>query len=154
MSALDDRPFPRGAIIGAGVLITGVVLAVGAVQLDKWRNPQPPVTAFDGVDIAQSRVLRFESSDTGVLRVVDAQTGDVLGDLTETDGFIRTVLSSFDFDRRKQGVTAPPTFLLTLWADGRLSIEDQATGERINLGAFGAANKDVFRRFLPDPTGS
>ena len=39
----------------------------------------------------------------------------------------------------------------TRWADGRLSLQDEATGRSIDLGAFGPTNAAVFAHLM---TGS
>ncbi len=39
-------------------------------------------------------------------------------------------------------------FHLTRWSDGRLTIDDTATGQLIELEAFGHTNEDAFARLL------
>ena len=39
-------------------------------------------------------------------------------------------------------------FRLTRWSDGRLSLDDPATGRRIELDAFGPTNTAVFAHLM------
>jgi putative photosynthetic complex assembly protein len=149
MSAIDERPFPRGALIAAGFLIGTSLIVVGSVQLMKHFGPPPPPEVIDETQIAETRDLRFNEVGGGIIVVADAASGAEIGRLNNTDGFIRTVLMSMAFDRDKRHVTtAQPVYRLIRWVDTRLTIEDTTTGVRVNLGAFGPANKDVFQRFL------
>ena len=54
-------------------------------------------------------------------------------------------------DRKRQDLGAEAPFRLTRWADGRLSLQDEATGRSIDLGAFGPTNAAVFAHLM---TGS
>ena len=36
MSSMDDKPFPRAALLGAGLLILSTVAGVGTIQLQKY----------------------------------------------------------------------------------------------------------------------
>jgi putative photosynthetic complex assembly protein len=148
MSAHVQKDVPRGAIIGAGVLISIVMAAVGAAQLDKHYNP-PPAPTIDESQIAAVRDLKFIEGATGVTVVYDAQSGQQLEKLRENDGFIRTVLASMAFDRSRQKIEEVPVYRLVRWKDGRVSLQDMTVGRKINLGAFGGPNKAVFERFLP-----
>jgi putative photosynthetic complex assembly protein len=51
-------------------------------------------------------------------------------------------------ERRKQGLGAEPAFELIARADGRLTLSDPATGERVDLESFGPTNAGVFARLL------
>lgn len=148
MSAPVQNDVPRAAIIGAAVMISIVMAAVGTVQLDKHRNP-PPAPTIDESQIAAVRDLKFVEGATGVTVVYDAQSGQELEKLRENDGFIRTVLASMAFDRSRQKIEEVPVYRLVRWKDGRVSLQDMTIGRKINLGAFGGPNKAVFERFLP-----
>ena len=47
-----------------------------------------------------------------------------------------------------------PPFRLARWSDGRLTLEDPTTGRRIELGAFGPTNAEVFAELMQAPTAS
>jgi putative photosynthetic complex assembly protein len=47
----------------------------------------------------------------------------------------------------KAGREAP--FTLTLWSDGKLSLSDTATGDTLELAAYGPTNAKTFAQLLP-----
>ncbi len=151
MSSLDDRPFPKAALIGAGLMIAVTVAGVGAIQLNK--HFARPVEIADGQAL-ETRQLRFVDQGDGVnaygghVRVYDAVTGVELPPLRENDGFIRAVLNSLAFERTKGGISAAPVFHLVYWAGNRMTMEDPATGRHVVIGAFGPGNRSVFMRFF------
>jgi putative photosynthetic complex assembly protein len=151
LSSLDERPFPKAAIVGASLLIFATVAGVAAGQLHKhFVLAAPAITA----KALQSRDLRFVDAGDGVnafgghVRVYDVATGAELPPLVHSDGFIRAVLNSLAFERTKRGVSAAPIFQLALWSGNKLTLGDKTTGAEVNLGAFGSGNRAVFLRFL------
>jgi putative photosynthetic complex assembly protein len=156
LSSLDDRPFPTGALIGAGFLILTTVAGVGTIQLRKHFSHIPLIASdIQVTQPVQTRTLRFEDQKDGVavygghVRVFDAATGAELPPLREREGFVRAVLNSLTYERTKNSVEAQPVFELTRWSDGKITMADKATGAMINLGDFGHGNKSAFLRFLP-----
>jgi putative photosynthetic complex assembly protein len=68
-----------------------------------------------------------------------------------TGGFIRGVLRALVRERRLSGTGAEPPFTLTRWRDGRLTLDDSATGRRLELTSFGPDNAAVFADLLARP---
>ena len=67
----------------------------------------------------------------------------------DTNGFLRTVLAGLVRERRRENAGDPATpFRITRWSDGRLTVDDTATGKLIELEAFGHTNEDAFARLL------
>ena len=142
--AVADRTVPRGAILGAAALImfamvvasAGRLTGIGAVRADYARSVQ--TTSF-----------RFEDRPDGGISVIAPETGAVVGVVPAgTDGFVRTVLRSLAFDRRRHHAGSEPAFLITKWADGHSTLDDPVTGRRVDLAAFGAANMQTFANLL------
>jgi putative photosynthetic complex assembly protein len=52
-------------------------------------------------------------------------------------------------DRKKLALGPEMPFRLTLWHDGRLVLDDPATGRHVDLRAFGTTNRNAFARLLP-----
>jgi putative photosynthetic complex assembly protein len=153
MSSPDDRLVPPAAVVGAGLLILVTMTGVGVVQLRKHFAPPAPVAAEPVVAL---REFRFIDEGDGInafgghVRVYDATTGAELAPLRVSDGFIKAVLNSLAFERRKRNLDAAPVFDLVLEAGNRLMFEDPATGAKVNVGAFGGGNRAVFTRLMSD----
>jgi putative photosynthetic complex assembly protein len=63
-------------------------------------------------------------------------------------GFLRGALRGLTRERRLRGVPAGEPMVLSGSADGRLSLADPATGQRLALESFGPSNAAVFARWL------
>ena len=144
-----DRPVPKGPLIAAAALI-GISLAFAATaRLTNISAGQVP----EAVPI-ESRDLRFEDGGNAVMLVYETAGGQRIASLpTTTNGFIWGVLRSFARDRRLNGIAPERPFRLTKWTDGRLSLEDLATGRRVELDGFGPTNANAFARLLASAGG-
>lgn len=146
------EPFPRRALVGAGLLI-GITLALTAAVslglIDKPKNAEQ-VRIENGLRPATSRMLRFADLPGGALQVSDAQTGATAATIQpgEQSGFVRGVLRGLMRERRLAGQDLRAPFELTLWENGRLSLRDAVTGRTIELGSFGADNRAAFLRLV------
>jgi putative photosynthetic complex assembly protein len=141
---LLDRPLPRGALavaVGAAAL---ALLTAGTARLTGIGVMPPPVAA--AVD---SRELRFEDRSDGAVTVLAEPGGEVIDVLAPgTNGFVRGVLRGLARERKRQEIGPTSPFRLTLWDDGRMTLEDPATGRQIGLEAFGPTNFAAFARLL------
>jgi putative photosynthetic complex assembly protein len=105
----------------------------------------------DGTPV-ESRDLRFADRSDGAVVISEADTGRVVNVASPgTNGFLRSTMRGLARDRKRRDLGADAPFRLTRWADGRLSLQDEATGRSIDLGAFGATNAAVFAHLM---TGS
>jgi putative photosynthetic complex assembly protein len=139
-----DPLFPRGALIGAALLVAFTVTSAALSRISGLGTVQMPESA-----LVESRPLRFEDMRDGSIRVTDARTGQVAASVEPgTNGFIRGTLRGLARERKRQGIGIEPPFMLTRWADGRLSLEDPATGRVIALDAFGPTNGEAFAQLL------
>jgi len=145
MSDLADRPFPRGALVGAALLIAFAIGAAGIGRLaGGGRSAEGTAPAVERLS------LRFEDRADGGVAVVTADEGRLVTVLEPgTHGFVRGVLRSLVRERRASALGAAEAFELARSADGHLSLHDPATGRRIDLGAFGPTNAAAFARLLP-----
>jgi putative photosynthetic complex assembly protein len=148
MSNIDTEPFPRFALIAAAVLIAGSITAAAAARYAKVNAPE--ATLSESVTPLAARDLTFFDMPNGSVEVRDA-TGTQVLFVAEpgTNGFIRGVMRGMARDRRSRGIGQEPAFRLAQWPDGRLSLEDLATGRQIELGSFGGDNRAAFAQLLP-----
>jgi putative photosynthetic complex assembly protein len=148
MSATER--FPRGALLGAAALVGVALVFTGLARVSGIGTTHAPEAAP-----ITSRDLRFEDRIDGAVAVYDADNGNVVEVLSPgTNGFLRGVLRGLARDRKLQKIGTELPFRLTRWVDGRLSIDDLATHQRIELGSFGPTNAAAFARLLYDRSAS
>jgi putative photosynthetic complex assembly protein len=142
-----NRPFPRAALIGAAALIT---LSIGAAAMGHLANigtTRMPVTA-----IVQQRHVQFMDQSDGGIVVYDTGAKQQIALLPPgSNGFLRGVLRALVRERRGSDIDSQTPFVLTRWADGRLSITDPTINRQINLEVFGPTNSAVFAQLLLAP---
>jgi len=66
-------------------------------------------------------------------------------------GFLRGSLRALTRERQRRGLGPAIPFELSARADGRLTLHDPATGERLDLESFGPTNAAVYARMLALP---
>ena len=139
---------PDGLLIGAAALIMLTMIAAGIA-----RHSGAYITQLPPTRMVASRDLRFEDrADRGV-DIRDNATGALVETVPpKTGGFLRGVMRALVFEARARlghsDDVPDHSFRLTQWADGRLSLDDPTTHERIELEAFGSTNREVFARLL------
>jgi len=147
---INDRPFPRGALLGAAVLIA---FTIGLTATVRWSG----LTQQQRLDPAAAQAtvaLSFIDRAQGGVAILDAASGRQLTVLEPgTNGFIRGVMRGLARQRRMQGIGAEQPFILGRADDGQLWLNDPATGESIYLGAFGPTNEQAFAQLLPRHAG-
>jgi putative photosynthetic complex assembly protein len=97
----------------------------------------------------QTRDLRFEDRADGAVLVRDAVTEVPLAvfDVGQ-GGFVRGTLRALARWRRQEEMAQTIPFRLSAYPDGRLTLADPATGNHVELTAFGPTQRDTFARFL------
>jgi len=136
--------FARGPVLGMGL---GILAVVGLTVA-----PLPAVRAPESAASVRS-ARSFVAADRGDGAVVlrDATTGrEVLLAAPGEDGFLRGTLRGLARDRRMRGLGPEAPFRLVSWSDGRLTLDDTATGRRLDLLAFGQTQVEAFARLLPN----
>lgn len=134
------RPMLRAAM--ALVALTFILAFVAsrfgvAKAVDDWGTP-----------VAQ-RALMFSDAPDGGIIVTDANSKEVVRVLpTGTNGFIRGALRGLADRRRVGRLSQTEPFVLSAWEDGRVSIEDPLTKERIAVSSFGPTQVASFVALL------
>jgi len=147
MRTVQARPptpdtMPRGPLLLIGALLLAALAGVAGVRLSGTEIREP-----DAAAVAQ-RSLRFEDRRDGSVAVIDARNGLQIESIHGEAGFLRGALRAMARERRKQGLGAGRAFELIARADGRVTLSDPATGERVDLESFGPTNAGVFARLL------
>ena len=129
-------------------VMTGLAIICGTIFLVGGR--QTPSLEVRGAERpALERMVRFEDVADGSVVVLDAQNNQVLARFPVAEGgFVRGSIRALARERRQEGQGREAPFRLAAWTDGQLTLDDSATGRRIDLTAFGATNAGVFSRLL------
>jgi putative photosynthetic complex assembly protein len=139
-----DEKLPRGAILGAGFLVVSSLLMVGIARLTGYTPAQPPAST-----VVESYDIRFEDRPDGAVLIYDSSDNQLTDTLAPgTNGFVRGVMRGLVRERRADRIGPTPPFRLTRWANGRLSLDDPATGRHIDLEVFGDTNAGAFADIL------
>lgn len=139
---VSHNPLPKGAVRLVGALLFAVVLCTATVR---WTGVQ--VHEADARAVA-TRELRFEDRPDGSVAVIDARNAQVIDTVHGEAGFLRGALRALARERMKRDLGSAQPFALIARADGRLTLQDPATGARLDLESFGPTNAGVFARLL------
>jgi putative photosynthetic complex assembly protein len=143
-AAAQNGSLPRGAIVGAGILVAFSLLLVGVARMTGYEPAKPPESR-----VVESYDLRFEDRPDGAVLIYSAEDNRLIDTLPPgTNGFVRGVLRGLVRDRRADHIGSAPPFRLTRWANGRLSLDDPSTRRHIDLEVFGPTNAGAFADIL------
>jgi len=121
-----------------GVVLLAVLVAVG---LARWSglDPRTPDAA-----VQWQRDLQFRDLPSGDVAVLDVRTGQQVAQFSGEQGFLRSSLRALARERRRENLSGDAPFVLIGRTDGRLTLQDPSTGQRIDLESFGPSNAAVF----------
>lgn len=121
-----------------GVALVAVVVAIG---LARWSglDPRTPDAA-----VQWQRSLQFTDLPDGDIAVLDATLHTPVARFSGEQGFLRSTLRALARERHREGIGADAPFLLIGRTDGRLTLLDPATEQRIDLESFGPTNAALF----------
>lgn len=141
--ATSSARFPRPVLLGA---FAAAVLSMVAAGLGHGLGGHEQVS---GALPAAELDFRVADRADGAVLVLNARDGREVAAVTGEAGFLRGTLRALARERRMEKVGGTDAaFRLIGWNDGRLTLDDTATGARIELVAFGPDNVAVFARLL------
>jgi putative photosynthetic complex assembly protein len=126
------------AVGGLAALILFVADFVDSGKLTREADAKAVIT----------KQLRFEDRSDGSIAVISASDGRVVKVIEGEAGFVRGILRAMARERRIKEVNQTIPFELIARADGRLTLLDPATGNRIDLESFGKDNVIEFAVLL------
>lgn len=143
-SAMPNITPPKPALrVAVAMVVLTFTMAFLASQFGIFKSPD----VYEN-PVAQRALSFADASDGGIL-VRDGATGDTALTLPAgTNGFLRGALRAMADRRRVAGKSNDAPFLLTAWGDGRVTIEDPETGERIAVSSFGPTQVKSFVALL------
>lgn len=143
----DEMPnirVPRPLLAGAGTVAAIALIAAAVGRRQALAHPaesSPPIV---------SRALLFEDSPDGAVLVKEAGSQALVARIAVGEGgFVRGTLRGLARQRKRAGIAADVPFQLSRTADGRIALDDAATGNHVDLTAFGPTNAASFARLLP-----
>ena len=134
--------FPRWVLLTAGGILAFSLISVALVRIT-GNGPDQLAAA-----VTAERSLRFEDRADGGISVIDGQSAELLTTVHGEQGFLRGAVRTLARERRSRQLGPEQPFQLIARADGRLTLFDPATGQRVELEAFGPSNAGVFSPFL------
>jgi putative photosynthetic complex assembly protein len=146
VSDASENRLPRGALLGAAAMIVtalslAVYVRVSGADISSMPEPQFVVARdLKFVDLADGGVAVYDVHDPAPIHIL----------APGSNGFVRAVMRNLVHERRSNGFGSAAPFRVAASRDGRLVLEDLATGRRIELEAFGPTNAGVFASFLGD----
>lgn len=142
---LRDIPVSPRAIMAVAALIGFAFVSVAAARI-----ADVPTTTIPLAPVAQTLKLQFVDREDGAVLAVREDDGAVQAIVEpETGGFVRGVLRSLVRRRMQLGLGSEDgAFELNRLADGHITIADPATGEIVDLGAFGPTNQAAFAAIM------
>ena len=99
-------------------------------------------------DIVAKKTLRFRDLPSGAVGMISADNRQMITQVEGQAGFVRGILRALARDRRIRHISSDDAFELISRADGRLTLIDLATNNRIDLESFGKDNAAEFAAFL------
>jgi len=123
-------------LIGSMLLL--IVLAIGFARWQGISDKQA-----DAATVWQ-RDLVFADGPQGSVIVKDAQSQTEIAQFEGEQGFLRSTLRALVRERKRQNIGPDAPMQLLGRADGRLTLLDPSTQQRIDLEAFGPSNAAVF----------
>jgi putative photosynthetic complex assembly protein len=134
--------FPQWVLYCAAGIMAFSLILVGLVRIT-GNGPDQKAAAP-----TVQRSLVFQDHKDGGVRVEDGVTGETLTVLHGEQGFVRGALRALSRERYSRGIGSAVPFELIARVDGRITLFDPSTGQRVDLESFGPTNVAEFSRFL------
>ncbi|WP_254598087.1 photosynthetic complex assembly protein PuhC [Polynucleobacter antarcticus] len=124
-----------------GLLATVIFLVANYVQSGKMERQED-------AQVIAKQSLFFRDLPDGSVGVILASNGQMIAQVEGQAGFIRGILRAMARERRIRKISSDQPFELSSHSDGRLTLIDTATNNRIDLESFGKDNAAEFSVFL------
>ena len=137
---MAERPLvTRTSLLAVGSLLTiAVASAFVGHALGAYGGNVPDA------QLVAARELRFIDRDDGAVVVEAGRDRHEIAVFSGEQGFLRGTMRGFVRTRHLAEVGDEQPFRLSRWSDGRLTLDDPATGQHVELLAFGPTNAGVF----------
>ena len=142
MTSQTALPVPNPTLPLAVKLIGSMLLLILlAIGFARWQGISDKQA--DAATVWQ-RDLVFADGPQGSVIVKDAQSQTEIAQFEGEQGSLRSTLRALVRERKRQNIGPDAPMQLLGRADGRLTLLDPSTQQRIDLEAFGPSNASVF----------
>jgi len=130
-------------VVGAmvGLALVSLALVAWARVTDQPMSAMPPAA-----EVVRERTIVLVGGGAQAVTVRD-ETGAVLADMAH-GGFVTVIQNGLQRARRVHGVDPELPVRVVEYANGRLTVHDDITGWRVELGNFGGDNRAAFERLM------
>ncbi|MEM8555336.1 MAG: photosynthetic complex assembly protein PuhC [Pseudomonadota bacterium] len=137
-------------MIPTGLIIACVVLALSSLALVSYAQytDAPNVGQPDVAAVTNERMLTLEGSRNGSVIVTDVATGRTASFASNESGFVSVITRGLERKRMIADVEGNPPVRIVEFENGRLALQDPASGWETELAFFGQTNRDAFAQFL------
>lgn len=129
---------PISVLIGFLIIVLALV-AFARFQGLGWTVPDAPVL--------WERSLIFVDTPEGNISARDFSDSKEVALFKGEQGFLRGSLRALARERKMRGIGSEAPFVVLAHTDGRLTLTDPSTSQRIDLESFGPTNSAIFRQF-------
>jgi putative photosynthetic complex assembly protein len=144
MTSQTALPVPNPTLPMAVKLIGSMLLLILlSIGFARWQGISDKQA--DAATVWQ-RDLLFADGPQGSVIVRDAHSQTEIAQFEGEQGFLRSTLRALVRERKRQNIGPDAPMQLLGRADGRLTLLDPSTQQRIDLEAFGPSNASVFAR--------
>lgn len=144
MMRRNDNMIPTGLLMG---MVALVVVALGITTYARLTD-RPLVGVPHEAAVTAGRAIILDGSRDGSVTVRDENGAVILEPDAERAGFISVIWRGLDRKRMIHQVAGNPPVKLVEYANGRLSLQDPASGWSAELANFGDMNEAAFARLL------
>lgn len=143
MNTLAPQTSASASALPAAVKLLGSLLLL-VLLLVGWARWQGVTVQRPDAHTLWQRELLFRDGPAGEVVAIDAGTGAQIASFHGEQGFLRSTLRALVRERKREGMGPQAPLQLIGRSDGRLTLVDPSTGQRIDLEAFGPSNAAVF----------
>lgn len=138
MSATAAAPFPRLQLAMVFAVLGCVLTGVTVARFTGYANRTAPSPIA-------SVALHFNDMPDGRVAIINATTGAEVATIpARGGGFIRSTMRVLATERAHDNIGSAPPFLLEQMPGGTFELSDPATGQMLDLVAFGPTNEGEF----------
>ncbi len=139
MSITATAPFPRLQLAAVATVLGGALLCASFAKFNGYgASPAPLATPSTSI------AMTFTDMPDGSVAVRNGANQLIASIPARAGGFIRSTMRVLATERARRNIGPAQAFTVTSEPDGTFDLTDPATGETLDLSAFGPTNETQF----------